>query len=157
MADVLDLATTICMLNNHHVQGFGDANEVLRLPEIELLTERVGADGGVEFLGTGTYGGEFMIDLLPTASSARVLMGWLSQAQAGNHRTFNGSVQRTDGSVTHLRNGGLKSGRSGPNQGRGAAGLLTFTWYFEVVRPDYDGVAHLSVPTLPSSGIFSAN
>ena len=157
MADVLDLATTIVMMNGHHIQGFGDANEVLRLPDVTVLQERVGADGKVEFLGTGSLGGEVMIDLLPTASSARVLQGWLSQAMAGNHREYNGTVQRSDGSVTHLRNGGLKVGRSGPNQGRASAGLLTYTWYFEVTRPDYDGVSHSPVPILPSSGIFQAN
>lgn len=154
--DVMDLATTVVTLNNHQVQGWGDANEVLRIPEIELLNERVGADGKAEALGVGSYGGEVMIDILPTAPSARILEGWLSQAQAGQHRTFNGTVQRPDGSITHLRDGFMKRGRPGPNQGKGAAGLLTFTWYFQVVRGDYDATSHSDVPRLPSATLVGS-
>ena len=126
----------------------------MRLPDIDLLTERVGADGKAEAIGMGSYGGEVMIELLPTAPSARVLEGWLSQAQAGRHRSFNGSVQRPDRSVTYLRDGFMKRGRPGPNQGNGAAGLLTFLFYFQIVRPDYDATSHAPVPTLPSASLL---
>ena len=152
--DVMDLATTVVTLNNHRIQGWGDSNEVLRLPEIDLLTERVGADGKAEAIGMGSYGGEVMIDILPTAPSARVLEGWLAQGQAGRHRSFEGSVQRPDGSLTYLRDGFLKRGKPGPNQGNGAAGLLTFTFYFQIVRPDYDATSHNAVPTLPSASLI---
>ena len=153
--DVMDLASTVVTLNDHRVQGWGDSNEVLRLPDIDLLTERVGADGKAEAIGMGTLGGEVSIDILPTAPSARILEGWFSQAQAGRHRTFNGSVQRPDGSLTFLRDGFMKRGRPGPNQGMGSAGLLTFLFYFQLVRGDYDATSHSAVPTLPSASLLA--
>ena len=149
MADDMSLENTVVIMNGHHVQGWGDGNEVVRPPTITGKTTRTGADGKMEVLGQGSLGGPLMLSILPTAPSAPVIMGWASQEMARNYQTFNGSIQRPDGSVTQLRNGTLVSWPSGPSQGQGAAGLLEFTWEFETARPVYDGAGNEGIPRQP--------
>ena len=146
MADIMDINATVLTLNGIRIQGFGDDAETLTLPRIRILDWVVGADGQLEFRGTGNKGGEMGIKLLPTGQSVRQLQRWFRQGLDGMHQPFNGTVERPDGSLTVIRNGGLFEGDTGPNQGQGSASLLEFMFMFETVRPAYDAVAHQGVP-----------
>ena len=154
MADDMSLENTVVIINGHHVRGWGDGNEVIRLPSINGKTTRTGADGKMEVLGQGTLGGEVMLSILPTSPSASTLMGYASQEMARNYQEFRISVIRPDGSVTACENGTLTTWPTGPSQGQGSAGLLEFTFTFEVVRPNYDGVRHEGVPTTPGGALL---
>ena len=146
MSDVMDINATVFTLNGIRIQGFGDDAETITLPTIRILDWVVGADGQVEFRGTGNKGGEVGVKLLATGQSVQQLMRWFRMGLDGMHQAFNGTVERPDGSLTVLRGGGLFEGATGPNQGQGSAGLLEYMFMFQIVRPAYDAVAHQGVP-----------
>ena len=146
MAQVYDLRTSVLILNGFHIQGFGSDNETISLPDIEGLTAVRGADGKLEFHATAELGGDVVVTLLPSAPSNRLMMGWASGAADGNHRRFDGSHSRPDGSTTQMQNGGLRMWPTGPNQGKGNAGTLVYTFHYEIVRGDYDAFNVTGVP-----------
>ena len=125
----LNLNTNILNLNGHKVTGTGDAFEVLRLTLPPRHIKRTGADGHVQYDGTGELGGEAIITLKAGAPSLLTMRDWLLKFVAGNHPTYNGTVARSDGSQLLLRNGMLNREPGGWSR----VGYQSFRFVFEVI------------------------
>ena len=125
----LNLNSNVVRLNDYHVTGTGDAFEVLRLTLPPRYIKQTGADGHVQYVGTGELGGEAIITLKFGAPSLLTMRDWLLKFVAGNHPTYNGTVARSDGSQLLLHNGML----TGEPGGWSRVGYQSFRFVFEVI------------------------
>ena len=126
----LNLNTNIVNLDGHKVVGSGDDFELLRLTLPPRYIKRTGADGHVQYDGTGNLGGEAIISLKGSAPSILTMRDWLLTRKPGDGRPFNGTVTCSDGRQILLRNGLL----TGHPPGWTMAGYQSYRFVFEVIH-----------------------
>ena len=126
----LKLNTNIVNLDGHKVTGAGDDLERLKLTLPPRYIKRTGADGHVQYDGTGDLGGEAIVILKFGAPSLLTMQDWLLEGVSGDYRQFNGTVICSDGRRILLRNGLL----TGHAPGWIMAGYQAYRFFFEVIH-----------------------
>ena len=137
MSDISLLDGTL-LLNGVEITGFGDSENAMDFPNVDIAAVRRGADGRMVSGKTGNFGGPLSVTLLQNSPSFKFLMSIIQAEKLGGSVAFQGIYRHERAGFTlALINGTLTNAPSGPTLGNGAPPSKTFTIEFERIDTDY--------------------
>ncbi len=139
---IISITETIVDIGGHTVDGWSEDTDALTMPDaFELATVRRGASGQMAAFPTGDRGGPVTIKLLPDSESAKVFMQQALLSLQGEPSIFDGGIQNSRQRFSFaLKRGILTTAPLGQTMGKGEVANLMFTFEFEEIVPNYDGV-----------------
>ena len=128
------------LLNGHVFSGWSDDADALNIPDIELLTEKRGADGLMVVSSTGEKGGPVVIKLLANSKSVKFLQNFVTAQLVGASIKWTGYYRDPVNNISiAFIDGYLKTAPLGPKQGKGDISNFEYTFVFTRIIPNYTG------------------
>jgi hypothetical protein len=137
MSDI-SLKDGTLILNGVVMEGFGDSENALDFPNVDVAAMRRGADGSFVSGSTGNVGGPMTLTLLQNSPAMKVLMGLAQAQKLGVAVELIGLYRHEVQGITLILTGGvLTNVPTGPTLGTGAPPSKTFTIEFGRIDNDY--------------------
>ena len=137
----------VLILNGHTFRKLADVERPIEIPTVIKATHKFGKDGALLATRTNHQGGELMVHLMPTSTSAKFVLRQASLIDNGANVEWTGSFNdQTNGTSILLQGGVLLECPPGTEP----EGNFSIKFVFEQFVTNYDG-AKFSQPPLLSN------
>ena len=148
MTTNVSITNTVVKINNVTIEGFAAQADALSMPDIEVITEEVGADGLLLVSSTGMRGGLVEFKMQVNSSGYEWFGQQFTEILQGAVKNFEGSVSYTElGLTVRLNRGAMKMGASGISLGNAIPAARVFGIYFETVLGNFAAFQASPIPS----------
>ena len=139
------LEKAVLIMNGHRVQGFSSDGDGIEMPQVDMVSVKMSADGIKLFANTGEKGGEVTVRLQGNSPSIAFFAQQRVAALKGADVEWNATLS-IDGVTVRMIRGAMITAPAGPSLSSDGPVDREFVWNFEQILEDYSG--H-NFPTVP--------